>query len=233
MGDFAAAKTYSDEALAMYDYLYDYTTISLINSSNPWKGINVTDFRDSYNQKNVIWNRYHRYDYQVNYHLYHPDLVALYDKDNDQRWKLFSHTADRFGKDYSPNYLYAKYRFTTQIGISVEMMILVNAEAKARTGDDTGAIAMLNTLLEKRLLNFTPLTTATVPDVLQRIKEERRKEFAGTAINFLDLKRYHAYGETIPTFTRTINGQTYTLEPGSSKYVCPISAKVLLFNPNL
>lgn len=54
-----------------------------------------------------------------------------------------------------------------------------------------------------------------------------------TGLNLWDLKRYHAYGESIPTFTRIVNGETFTLEPGSSKYIVPISKKVKAFNPNL
>ena len=54
-----------------------------------------------------------------------------------------------------------------------------------------------------------------------------------TGNNLIDLKRYHAYGETIPKFTREILGETFTFEPGSSKYVVPISSKIKSLNPNI
>ena len=82
----------------------------------------------------------------------------------------------------------------------------------------------------------TPYTTLVHADdatTLQWIKEERLREFAFTGLTLWDLKRYHAFGDPVPTFTREANGQTFTIEPGSSKYVCPIPLNVKAFNSNL
>ena len=232
-GDFQDAVRYSDEALALYDFVYDFTQIENKTPGDAWSGLNMFDFDYSTDAKSVLWNRYHRWTYYDPAQLYHPDLLALFDRDNDQRFILFSSDHTYFGVDVSPNVAYARFYAETQSGITVPNLILVNAEAKARTGDGPGAIAALNKLLEKRILNFTPLVHTDDATTLQMVKNERRKELMATANNLIDLKRYHAYGEAVPTFTREINGQIYTLEPGSDKYVVPISPKIKSFNPNL
>lgn len=232
-GNFEEARDLSNEALSMYNYVYDFTELTNKNEGDAWSGLSITDFDYSTDAKSVLWNRYHRWVFYDPAQLFHPDLLALFDQENDQRFILFSSDHTYFGDDVSPNYAYARYYAENQVGITIPNLILVNAEAKARTGDNQGALDALNSLLEKRILNFNPLTTSNTPDVLQKVKEERRKELMATGANFIDLKRYHAYGESIPTYTRTVNGETFTLAPGSQEYVVPISAKIKAFNPNL
>lgn len=233
-GNFEDAKKFSNEALDLYDFVYDFTKISNKEEGDAWSGLNISDFDYSTDAKSVLWNRFHRWTYYKPAQLYHPDLLALFDQDNDQRFILFSSDHTYYGADVSPNFAYARYYAETNSGITVPNLMLVNAEAKARTGDGPGAMEALNRLLVKRIKNFVPLVHTDAATTLQIIKNERRKELMATGNNFIDLKRYHAYGETIPTFTRTIpDGQTFTLEPGSSKYVVPISKKIRNFNPNL
>jgi len=232
-GNFEAAKKFSNEALDLYDFVYDFTTINNKTPGDAWSGLDMFDFDYSTDAKSVLWNRYHRWTYYDPAQLYHPDLAALFDQTNDQRFVLFSSNHTYYGDDVSPNFAYARYYAETQAGITVPNLILVNAEAKARTGDGPGAIAALNKLLVKRIKNFTPLVYVDDATTLQIVKNERRKELMATGNNLIDLKRYHAYGESIPTFTREIDGQTYTLEPGSPKYIVPISPKIKSFNPNL
>jgi hypothetical protein len=113
--------------------------------------------------------------------------------------------------------------------------MLDNAEAKVRNGDGQGAIDMLNQLAVYRYTTREATFTYTNDaDALQEVKDERRRELCYTGNNFIDQKRYFAYGETIPTFTRTIpSGETFTLEPGSDKWVVPIARLVQYSNPNL
>ncbi|MCF6223327.1 MAG: RagB/SusD family nutrient uptake outer membrane protein [Flavobacteriaceae bacterium] len=232
-GNFEAAKQFSNEALDLYDFVYDFTTIDHRTPGDPWGGLDMFDFNFSTDAKSVLWNRYHRYTFRDPAQLYHPDLLALFDQTNDQRFYLFSSNETFYGVDVSPDFCYARRNAETQAGITVPNLILVNAEAKIRTGDGPGAVAALNKLLVKRINNFTPLVHVDNTTTLRWVKEERRKELMATGNNLIDLKRYHAYGESIPTFTRIIEGQTFTLEPGSSKYVVPISPKIKFFNPNL
>ena len=237
MGDFSQAVTYSDQALALYDFLYDYQTVDFRDTSNPWIGYNVNGNLDAWyygtlNQE-VIWNRYIQWGYRTP-QLIHPDLEALFDKTNDRRWYLMSTQTTYGGLDTSPYSCYI-YNGERSVGLTTQRLMLTNAEAKARTGDGAGAIAILNQLLEKRIENFTPYTHTDNAATLQLIKNERRKELMGSSLNLFDQKRYHIYGENVPTYSRVIpdSGETVTLEPGSEGYYVGISPGVLLYNPNL
>ena len=232
-GNFEEAKNYSNQALALYDFVYDFTTIANKDDGDAWSGLDMFDFDYSTDAKSVLWNRYHRWTFYDPSQLYSPELAALFDQTNDQRFVLFSSSHTYYGEDVSPNFAYARFYAENQAGITVPMLILVNAEAKARTGDGPGAMTALNKLLVNRINNFTPLVHVDNATTLQTVKNERRKELMATGNNFIDQKRYHAYGESVPTYTRIINGVTFTLEPGSSKYIVPISEKIKSFNPNL
>ncbi|WP_242202372.1 RagB/SusD family nutrient uptake outer membrane protein [Aestuariivivens insulae] len=236
MGDFDQAVDNSNIALSMYNFLYDYNTIDFSNPSNPWSGYNNGSlwYSGTLNKEN-IWNRYNYWSFNNPFHLYAPELEALYDKDNDRRWYLFATQTSSTGVDVSPNYIYMYANSERCNGLSVPRLILTNAEAKARTGDGPGAITVLNTLLENRMSTFAPLTHTDDATTLQIVKNERRKELAGTSLNLYDQKRYYVYGDIVPTFTRIDpeTGNTIELNPGDDGYVVKIAQSVRDQNPNL
>ncbi|WP_242202368.1 RagB/SusD family nutrient uptake outer membrane protein [Aestuariivivens insulae] len=236
MGDFDLAVDNSNTALGMYNFLYDYNTVDFSDPSNPWAGYNNGSlwFSSTLNKEN-IWNRFNYWSFNRPFHLYAPGLEALYDKDNDRRWYLFATQTSSAGVDVSPNYIYMYANSERCNGLSVPRLMLTNAEAKARTGNGSGAIMVLNRLLENRLLNYTPLIHADDATTLQMIKDERRKELAGSSLNLYDQKRYHVYGDIVPAFTRIDpeTGNTITLNPGDDGYVVKIAQAVRDQNPNL
>lgn len=245
IGKFDLAKTYANTTLAAYNHLYDYTTLQNVTTGDAWSGVNQSDFRFAENDKSIIWSRTNKrsFSYPFNGQLYSNSLLNIFDRVNDQRFVLFSSdkavdATDSPTIDVSPNIAYASRNKTSQAGLTVGQLLLIKAEASIRgtSPDKSSAIAALNTLLVKRIKNFTALTNADFSDnaaVLKRIKEERRKELIGTGYNFVDQKRYHAYGDVVPTFTRTIGADTFTLAPGSANYVLKVSPKVKSLNPNL
>ena len=236
MGDFDEAVTNSNIALDLYDFLYDYNDVDLISTTNKWQGYNNGGqwYAGTLNRE-VLWHRYNYWSFNNPYHLYSPDLESLYDTQIDRRWYLFSNQTTSGGVSVAPANIYMYASSERCIGMSVPRLILTNAEAKARTGNGAGAIEMLNYLLENRLSTFTPLTFTDNATALRLVKEERRKELAGTSINVFDQKRYHVYGDQVPTYTRTNpnTGETFTLAPGDDGYVVEISPAVKNLNPNL
>ncbi|MBL4561843.1 MAG: RagB/SusD family nutrient uptake outer membrane protein [Labilibaculum sp.] len=251
MGDFQQSAQYADETLSMYNFVYNYVSdLQLKTTDNKWDGVVDADGNKIFwrltDTKSTLWSRYFfRVATREGVHsLYHPDLVAIYAEDydndpnsnSDQRWNFFaSKTGYGGGTDYSPYYIFASdVNRQISVGMSVPLILLNAAESKARLGnDDQGALDALNILLRNRIVGFTDLTLADVPDVLALVKKERRKEFTASGLNVINLKRYHAYGDAVDTYTRTVFGETYTLEPGSNKYIVPIYQKALNQNPNI
>ncbi|TRZ41591.1 RagB/SusD family nutrient uptake outer membrane protein [Robertkochia solimangrovi] len=235
-GDFVTAGTYADRALNLYDFLYDLTSVTNNTEGNAWSGLPFEDLDYSTTTENVVWNRENRDNYQQINIFYSDELLNIFDQENDQRYVLFQSDESYNGVSVSPYTVYASYRRTVQTGLTVPDLYLISAEAKIRNSDANGAIDRLNTLLEKRLLNFTPYSASSFSDnneILALVKDERRKEFAATGKNFLDLKRYIAYGDQVPTFQRIVYGQTYNLSPNTDGYVVPISMQIKSLNPNL
>ena len=232
-GDFAKAATYSNTALASYNFVYDYNAIQNSVAGDQWSVFNIPDFTEGVDTKEVLWHRSGRWDFSDPILLYAPALINIFDKTNDSRWRLHACQKTYYGDNVAPDYCFANYG-ERDAGITVPNLILVNAEAKARTNDAAGAVTALNTLRTKRykaaVANYVFTSNAAL---LAEIKNERRRELFATGLNLLDLKRYYVYGDPVPTFTRNVKGNNYTLAPGSYKYVVPICQKIRNLNPNL
>lgn len=137
---------------------------------------------------------------------------------------------------YLPN-VYYKPSISVQgimAGPTVPEVMLIKAECDARADQPATAVTMLNTLRKKR---FTPadyrdLSAANGNAALQLVLNERRRELMGSGMRWFDLRRLHLDNLT-PTITRSFKGVTYTLEPGSNRYVFPIAQKYIELNPEI
>jgi len=237
-GEWEKAEQYTSEALAQYDFVYDFNELDHITPGDPWSALdNDREFQYTTDTKSAVWSRTHKSWFYDPAHLYSPSLRDLYNKDTDRRWYLFSGTNTWYDQRSStlPDYVFIRDYAATNAGMTVPRLMLANAEAKVRNGDGPGAIDMLNQLAVYRYeTRDTTFTYTNDADALQEVKDERRRELCFCGVNFVDQKRYHAYGETIPTFTRTLpDGEIFTLEPGSDKWVVPIARIVKYSNPNL
>jgi hypothetical protein len=115
-------------------------------------------------------------------------------------------------------------------GISVDELYLMRAEANARLGLTTTAMADLNTLLKMRFSNtvlFQPYTATDANDALAQILIERRKELLFRGLRWMDLRRLNQESRFAITLTHLSGGKTYTLPPNDHRYTLPIPANVL------
>jgi starch-binding outer membrane protein, SusD/RagB family len=108
-------------------------------------------------------------------------------------------------------------------GLAMDEVFLNRAECLARAGNTSAAMADLNTLLVNRWKTGTyiNMTATSASDALQKILVERRKELLFRGLRWTDLKRLNKES-TSYTLTRLLNGNTYSLSPGSPLYVFPI-----------
>lgn len=110
-------------------------------------------------------------------------------------------------------------------GIATNELFLMAAEAKARRGDVSGSMQLLNQLLLKRWRtgSFVPLTAANADAALLLILTERKKElaFSGSLI-WYDLRRLNKDPRFAKTLKRTVNGVVYELPPNDNRYTFAI-----------
>ncbi len=113
--------------------------------------------------------------------------------------------------------------FALSFRVSEAYLNFAEAAAKSNAGED--AIRVMNTLLAKRYsdpASYADLSTLTGEALVNRIREERRKELCFEGQRWFDLRRYG-----MPSFTRTWKGQTYTLAEEDRSYTMPIPNEVL------
>ncbi len=120
------------------------------------------------------------------------------------------------------------------MAMSAPEMYLIAAECEARVGSKDKALDWLNRLRNNRIENNVPLTAGTADEVLKEVLDERRREFPLQGlVRLIDLKRLNKEARFAKTVTHIVAGTNVTLQPNDAKYVLPIPARVLRFNPNM
>lgn len=168
------------------------------------------------------------------------ETLNLFDSTVDLRFSLFTRPGTQIAAANFVNRGYYKLRLVNQgiyTGPGVPEMMLIKAESEARAGNTGNAIAILNTLRKKR---YTPagyydLTAATPKEALVHVINERRRELMGTGMRWFDQRRLQKDTDYdfVKTVSRPFKGVTYTLEPGSPRYVFAIADKYIKLNPEI
>ncbi|MEJ5146443.1 RagB/SusD family nutrient uptake outer membrane protein [Sphingobacterium sp. MYb388] len=166
-----------------------------------------------------------------------PELISLYNAD-DLRFKMFIGREENTVKGY----VYIKpqfngtYYYNAYVGLNSPEIYLNRAEVYARQNNAAKTVEMLNILRKKRFstTKYIALTVTDVQaDLLQYVMDERRREFVGTDLRWYDMRRLTLDADYYKPVTRTLNGQTYTLQANSPRFVYPINQEVLTLNPEI
>jgi len=168
-----------------------------------------------------------------------PELLALFEP-GDLRKELFTADGSAFGTwSAFAGTGYWKHRimllsFKVTNGPNVPEMMLIKAEALVRGGSYAQALPILDQLREQRFRpqDFNSLTATSQQAALQLVINERRKELMAKGLRWFDQKRLAKEG-LVTTQTRVLKGETFTLEPGSNRYVLPIASKYIVLNPEI
>lgn len=214
-GDYEHALTYSKEALSYDGKLIDFNTLNKADAY-PLKDKNTE----------VLFPLYMSYSSLLGSSVakISSDIFASFD-DNDLRKDLF------FRKNLANEILF-KGNYS---GGSTRTSVLANdelyltlAEAYARLNNTVDAIAILNKLLVTRWKTGTykNYIITDKKEVLQLIKEERRKELLFRGLRWADLKRYNRDGANI-NLTRTVEGKIYNLPANDLRYAIAIPEDVI------
>jgi starch-binding outer membrane protein, SusD/RagB family len=212
-GQFEKAKNYADSALQLYNYLTDYnsistTTVTPFDRSQP----EILYYCQAISQYSIL---------QTTSTTVFADTILYRSYNiNDLRRAIFFRTISGSNMGFKRGYSGATLSFT---GLATDEVYLIRAEALARLGLTNAALSDLNTLLQKRWKTgtFVPVTAINDTDALQKILGERRKELVWRGLRWHDLKRYNKQGLAI-RLQRILGSDSYTLDPGSNKYVLPI-----------
>lgn len=239
MNQLDSARVAIDKAFESKITLLDFNGFvdkkELNKATSPWKGNGMRPEK-YWENKEIVWHAgIFYYIFAFNTIYITDDHKRLFDARNDLRFRFDYGTVDPYdGTVYATDCYFGLGRERTYMICSAEMYLL-KAEILARKGDHAGAVAALNELRRHRYLDGSnyELSATDAATALALVKDERRREAGCTFLSWFDLRRYQAYGETVPTFTRTIGGETVTLAPGSNLYTLSIPRFVIGKNPSI
>lgn len=218
MGDFVNAAKYADQCLKMKSEVLDYNTIP---AEQTYIGVN----------KEVLFmaifpaTREVTRDYLVDGEWYN-----LYD-DNDLRKSVYFTVR---GSTIQFKGTYGNSAADIFSGLALDEVYLTRAECYARADNVAKAMETLNFLMKSRYKTnedgsstYIDQVATNKIDALNKVLKERKKQLLLRGTRWPDLKRLNLDNQLATTITRTIGGETYTLEPNSYKYNFPIPADIL------
>lgn len=218
MADYEAAYHYADSCLSLYNSVLDFNQLDL-SPRYPFA---------LYNEEVIFESALQTYSSFVGAPngLVDSNLFAEYDINDLRRDAFFVENSD------GTHSFRGVYNGATGLfgGISVNEILLIRAEAAARLGKTEGALADMNSLLEKRFRTgfYRAIQQNDRGSLIDLILLERRKELLFRGLRWEDLRRLNRELGREITLMRTVNGETYVLEPGDKRYVFKIPEYVLI-----
>ncbi|MDR3008277.1 MAG: RagB/SusD family nutrient uptake outer membrane protein [Sphingobacterium sp.] len=232
MNKYNEAAAAADQALAINNKLIDLTAMDQLTASNYPKRVFNNEILLSKVPVNGI-SAYTPTAFRLS-----NDLIKLFGE-NDQRYNLFTVSGDIIStwEVYEGRYYYLDYVMNEgrNVGPSVPEMLLIKAEAEARSNKPAAAMALVNQLRAKRVLakGNVALTATDANDALVKVVQERRREFMFRMLRWWDMRRLKDDPLFQTSYTRTFAGKTVTLTPNSNRYVFPIAQYEINLSPEI
>lgn len=215
MSDYTNALKYAEEALNINNKLYDWVAYYESNKTQILNPISYTATSSPYN-----------YTYVENYNYRHGssnyastesnipvDRAARFE-DGDARfaarWKIRTVGTDTYYAGTTNGYF-------NYGGLTTTEMYLIKAECLARNNNITGAMDALNAVRKTRILpaKYQDLTATSIIDAIKKIWRTKENELIFSIVPFADARRLNLDSNYARTFTKIVNGTTYTLSPTS------------------
>lgn len=236
--------------------LYDFNTLSLANPANPAASqVNSPDSRIHLpNSREILFFRASDVrSGRANTSYPSGEYIALFDPATDLRYQYWLLTAPGYKTTYNgvvyddgPKLQYfrgetvsgALPRFQMTAGFSYPELLLMRAEAYARTNRLAEAMADVNLLRKYRMVAGTPdlAMPAGQDAVIDLVLQERRRELPLAHMKrFFDLKRFclesgKPWGKT--TISHNVGTETYEGKIDDPLFILPKTNSVLIFNPH-
>lgn len=219
MGNYAQAQKMADQCLKLNNQFLDYNllTLNASTSSVPFPKLFPANLNPEvlFATSMVSQTFINSASTMVN-----SELFQQYEP-NDLRKSAFFYDRGNGVITFKGRYSASTLPFA---GLAIDEVLLTRAECRARLGDFDGALQDLNKLLVNRYKkgSFVEFIAGKQTDVLALVLLERRKQLLFRGTRWMDLKRLNLDVNTSFTLQRTVNGKSYTLSPGSKRYVLPI-----------
>jgi len=213
MENYDEAEVYSNMALQIQSDLMDYAKINNAGTYPISRFNNEVIFHSTFYYGIFITSR------QTVVSALYADYALL-----DCRRSLFF-TANANGMTFRGNYTGDRSLFG---GLATDELYLIRAECNVRKGKTLLALADLNLLRRNRWKgNYQDLDSVDPEVVLEYVLKERRKELLFRGLRWSDLRRLNRDNRFAVTLNRTLNTNTYILQPNDGRYVFPLDEEEL------
>ncbi len=198
MGNYQEALASAGEALKRNDRLFDWVAFYNDNAA-------VLSVPDVYQSITSPMG----FDYEENYIFCHRFEQG--DAHFMSRWKIRTMAGSTY---YNPN----MGGYFNRGGLTTTEVYLIQAECMARTGNVAGAMDVLNTVRQKRILPeyYQPLAASSADEAIDMIIKVKGDALVQTIIPFCDARRLNLEPAHARTLTKVENGQQYTLSPSGN-----------------
>lgn len=207
-----------------------------------------TDFDQTSNRELLL---YREIPTAGSYSKYYPseDWIANMDAEKDLRWKKFVYTVEGFSKNigdalYNDGLVVHDFRgqqLASTQSLTYPLLLLIKAEAEARTNNLSDALNSLNTLRKYRYegesTDLEGGASLSQDQLIAEILKERRRE--QPLVSFqrtLDLKRYALDGNkpwVKQTITHKVGDKTYSKSINDPYFQSlPIDNAIINYNPS-
>ncbi len=215
---------YANRAIELNPKLCDlknYNNSAFINNGNP-----EIIFTYGANTISGAYKTYAKGSYVVA-----EDLLKSYEEDDLRKNEYFS---TKVGQT-KPSKGFLSYSDLYGFALRVSEAYLNRAEAYVGKDKADLALADIKTLRENRFVIAPEITASTPTEILDLVKNERRKELCFEQQRWFDLKRWgmdkisHSWTSDISAGIKV----NYTLSENDKAYTLPIPIKVRNFNPTI
>lgn len=219
MREYDKALVYADSSLLLYDNLLDFNDI-ILDSNLPAENEEITFYSHMYLASRLLQDPSLKVA---------DELIALYDN-NDLRKQIYFYSMEDNNENPYTGFIgnYGENPFLLFSGLTTAEVLLNRAECYVRVGNVDFALRDINRLRSHRFAesSFQEFISSDQDEILAEILNERRKELLFRGIRWMDIKRLNKEGFNI-SLERSINGQTYRLEPNSPRFALPIPEDVV------
>lgn len=222
MNNYTEALKYADLALAENNKLYDWVGYYDTNKT-------IIELPNSYTTTTSPMG----YNYIENYTFRHGAQSRVTTEVNDvpveraarfeigdarfmSRWKIRTVGAETsYRRTMSGSFNYG--------GITTVEVYLIKAECLARAGQISDALSLLNTVRKTRILpaSYQDIATSDKTIALNAIFKTKNNELIMSIVPFADARRLNAEGVYKVSFSKVVDGSTYTLPSDSHLWTMP------------
>ncbi|MGX5816915.1 RagB/SusD family nutrient uptake outer membrane protein [Chitinophaga lutea] len=236
MQHYDKAEAFADSALKVNSFLFDHIKYYNDNKAiiaQPTPSINLPKYEFD-NKENYVFHYGGSTTPLQGFYLSMVNSKDSVQFEKDDARRIVNYGPPRlFGTDYVLPY--RRTDIPNIGGYRTPEMYYIKAECLARAGKYADAMSWVNKVRKTRILpaSYTDLTADNLQDAIRIIRRDKKNEFRGTCLVYLDVRRFNNEAQFKATITKTEAGKEFSITPDSYLWILPFSQKAVNYGDGL